>query len=241
MHPAEERLDIHLPLILSYSRQQMRGALAVLEDRPIINSTFRLIEDFFGPWDSDIASSLYRKLRRLAPHIYRLTPEHIMIHGKLDALGKNNVAVTSADPRIKQDFIAGKNAKFIHLAAVNMGNLHMEDIATVIIHEATHLALNTIDLIYPTSLSVEESGLFSPYSLSTLVSMGQREKKRMLENADSISRIVSLLHYSKSSNPEHKMMLRRYLKSGKDNLLNYHLRKPGLVPRISSPILNRKY
>ena len=118
--------------------------------------------------------------------------------------------------------------------------MHVDDISATIIHELSHLILNTEDHAYSICMSKQASGLFTPWSVKELHSYARSKNNDPLNNAETLSRLVLLIYFSESKLPAYKKAYALYWASGDNKILAFHRMDPGQNPRITSPVLARK-
>ncbi|EAA9691087.1 type IV secretion protein Rhs [Salmonella enterica] len=124
------------------------------------------------------------------------------------------------------------------------GKRHLYDIATVIIHEMTHLVLKTKD--YCNSQTVPFSGKFDGKSTKKLRQYASQTNSTPLTGADNIANLISLLYYSQACDEQTKSLYTRYKqslsKSGwREALLDFGGTMPEVSwPRVSSAEIQRR-
>ncbi|EBP3365357.1 type IV secretion protein Rhs [Salmonella enterica subsp. enterica] len=124
------------------------------------------------------------------------------------------------------------------------GKRHLYDIATIIIHEMTHLVLKTKD--YCNSQTVPFSGKFDGKSTKKLRQYASQTNSTPLTGADNIANLISLLYYSQACDEQTKSLYTRYKqslsKSGwREALLDFGGTMPEVSwPRVSSAEIQRR-
>lgn len=240
MHSAENRLRNYLPFIINCAKEQIIGAKNCLLVHPISSETKRIISDLLGNSSPVVITNLLRDLDLLLEHVSRLTPQHFDIAEELYEAGKECIAYVKGTEAESRAFLSGQERTFISISYIATGKMHVEDIATTIIHEISHLVLKTEDLAYSLNLSNQAQGLFNPWSAKNLRDQAKNTNSAMLKNAESLARVTSLLHFSTSNDPEHIKLHELYWKSADSAIFAFHRLAPGIAPRISSPELARK-
>ncbi|ECC4044041.1 RHS repeat protein [Salmonella enterica] len=124
------------------------------------------------------------------------------------------------------------------------GKRHLYDIATIIIHEMTHLVLKTKD--YCNSQTVPFPGKFDGKSTKKLRQYASQTNSTPLTGADNIANLISLLYYSQACDEQTKSLYTRYKqslsKSGwREALLDFGGTMPEVSwPRVSSAEIQRR-
>ncbi|ECH4668152.1 type IV secretion protein Rhs [Salmonella enterica] len=124
------------------------------------------------------------------------------------------------------------------------GKRHLHDIATIIIHEMTHLVLKTKD--YCNSQTVPFPGKFDGKSTKKLRQYASQTNSTPLTGADNIANLISLLYYSQACDEQTKSLYTRYKqslsKSGwREALLDFGGTMPEVSwPRVSSAEIQRR-
>ncbi len=124
------------------------------------------------------------------------------------------------------------------------GKRHLYNIATIIIHEMTHLVLKTKD--YCNSQTVPFPGKFDGKSTKKLRQYASQTNSTPLTGADNIANLISLLYYSQACDEQTKSLYTRHKqslsKSGwREALLDFGGTMPEVSwPRVSSAEIQRR-
>ncbi|ECS1316508.1 type IV secretion protein Rhs, partial [Salmonella enterica] len=164
------------------------------------------------------------------------------------ALNENSFRNINEDPYTPKNAAAcvGSNEHILYDTTKNIsiyinyeetGKRHLYDIATVIIHEMTHLVLKTKD--YCNSQTVPFPGQFDGKSTKKLRQYANQPNNTPLTGADNIANLISLLYYSQAGDTQTKSLYTRYKqslsKSGwQESLLDFS----GAMPEVSWPRVN---
>ncbi|AEX54596.1 hypothetical protein GRAQ_04477 [Rahnella aquatilis CIP 78.65 = ATCC 33071] len=238
MHPAEERLKRLLPFIITTAKQQVNVALEALERRKLSDDTRKILKELLNEDDSATVKKLTHSLNKIRRRMTSLAPEHFDLAEELYEAGGDTIGYVKATDA--KDFKKGTNKKYIALSYIHTGRMHVDDIAATVIHELSHLILNTEDHAYSICMSKQASGLFTPWSVKELHSYARGKNSNPLNNAETLSRIVLLIYFSVSKLAAYKKAYALYWESGDNKILAFHRMEPGQNPRISSPVLARK-
>ncbi|MDY7806701.1 hypothetical protein [Burkholderia stagnalis] len=235
-HPAQNRLINDLPNIINLARRQAEGALRVLS-RPHLDEKHRhILNVFFGDSTDVIRSKLIEILGETLAALQTIRPSNFDVAEELYEAGGGAIAyIRDGD---SERFKKSSDGKYINISYISAGRKHVEDIASTIVHEVTHLALNTEDHEYGDYVKVPSQ--FDAAVLEKLRKYAQTDPQKAINNAESISRAASLLYFSSSQNFDHKKLYELFLKSDSQNVLAFHRLDGGGSPRISSPELARK-
>lgn len=193
MHPAEQRLKILLPSILEIANERVLTALNTLkgEEKSMSKSSLIAIELFIGNKSEKSIINLRHRFKSIQSILEILTPENInIVYSKL-----NNPSayawVSGEDIKRFQD----EHSVTINMSYINLATLHPEAIAKTVIHEVTHLALNTKDYIYAYSGYFSKESLYKDVSLLSLYDYALKPGTKPLENADTLANLVVTLDY----------------------------------------------
>lgn len=238
MHPAEERLKTLLPFIIITARQQIDIALKALGRSKLKDETRKVLKELLNEDSSATVKKLTHSLNKIRRRMANLTPEHFDLAEELYEAGGDNIGYVKASDA--KDFKKGINKKYIAMSYLSTGRMHVDDIAATVIHELSHLILNTEDYAYSICMGKHASGLFTPWSVKELHSYARGKNSNPMNNAETLSRVVLLIYFSESESPMHKKAYALYWESGDNKILAFHRMNPAQNPRISSPELARK-
>jgi hypothetical protein len=238
MHPAEERLRILLPFVIANAKQQLHIALKALGRSKLSEETKKILNELLNENNSATVKKLIHSLNEIKRKMENLTPEHFDVAEELYEAGGGTVGyVKATDAR---DFNNGVRKKYIALSYLRTGRMHIDDIAATVIHELSHLVLNTEDNAYSISMEKQASGLFTPWSVKDLHRYAREKHSLPLNNAETLSRIVLLIYFSESKLPQYKKAYALYWESGDNKILAFHRMDADRNPRVSSPESTRK-
>lgn len=245
MHPAELRLRNNLPEIILRSRRIVAGAIKAIESHSSgsknrFQQTKDMLDKLVGAHDSSTRHALVKSLRKIKACLDGLTPDCFHLDDLLLEAGSETIAYVICFD--SQGFINRVKKQYIALSSINCGRMHLDDIAATVIHETSHIALRSNDDAY--SLSMKNSpaakGLFTPWSVSELISFARNNTANALINAETISRLTQLIFLVNDNSVESAKMVELFGRSGSDHILAFHRLESGSMPRLSSPELARR-
>ncbi|MBU9816214.1 hypothetical protein J1781_15310 [Rahnella sp. C60] len=238
MHPAEERLKTLLPFIIINAKQQIYIALKALGRSKLSDDTKKILKELLNEDSSATVKKLIHSVDKIKRKMANLSPEHFDLAEELYESGGDTIGYVKATDA--KDFKNGINKKYIALSYIRTGRMHVDDISATVIHELSHLILNTEDYAYSICMDKQAPGLFTPWSVKELHTYARGKNSVPLNNAETLSRIILLIYYSESNLPAHKKAYSLYWESGSNKILAFHRMEPGQNPRINSPELTRK-
>ncbi|EDH4586298.1 type IV secretion protein Rhs [Salmonella enterica] len=207
----------------------------------INNETRAIIKDYMGNDSKETIKTLKDALEKM--------------HQAAAALNENSFRNIKEEPYAPKNATAcvGTNAHNLYDTSKDIkilinyedtGKRHLYDIATIIIHEMTHLVLKTKD--YCNSQTVPFSGKFDGKSTKKLRQYASQTNSTPLTGADNIANLISLLYYSQACDEQTKSLYTRYKqslsKSGwREALLDFGGTMPEVSwPRVSSAEIQRR-
>jgi insecticidal toxin complex protein TccC len=247
VHPAYKRLEEYLPEIIERSNKYVSGALDALEltekkffsknlDTP--EKSKRIVKELMGSDSVESINELRTAFKTILTGLERLRPEHIKIVEKLQQGNSDALAYTSKDKATRNKFMFGNNiGNYITISAIQTGNMHIDDIVNIIIHEVSHIAIDSKDEAYAEYIENKERGKFKSMSLLNLRLHAKDKGNNPLQNAESLARTAALLFYSTSNNPEDQLLFKEYKKSGMLANIAYNKLTTSEYNRIPSPDL----
>ncbi|EAA8369889.1 type IV secretion protein Rhs [Salmonella enterica] len=207
----------------------------------INNETRAIIKDYMGNDSKETIKTLRDALEKM--------------HQAAAALNENSFRNIKEEPYAPKNATAcvGTNEHNLHDTSKDIkilinyedtGKRHLYDIATIIIHEMTHLVLKTKD--YCNSQTVPFPGKFDGKSTKKLRQYASQTNSTPLTGADNIANLISLLYYSQACDEQTKSLYTRYKqslsKSGwREALLDFGGTMPEVSwPRVSSAEIQRR-
>ncbi|EAS8987033.1 type IV secretion protein Rhs [Salmonella enterica] len=207
----------------------------------INNETRAIIKDYMGNDSKETIKTLKDALEKM--------------HQAAAALNENSFRNIKEEPYAPKNATAcvGTNEHNLHDTSKDIkilinyedtGKRHLYDIATIIIHEMTHLVLKTKD--YCNSQTVPFPGKFDGKSTKKLRQYASQTNSTPLTGADNIANLISLLYYSQACDEQTKSLYTRYKqslsKSGwREALLDFGGTMPEVSwPRVSSAEIQRR-
>ncbi|QCR35056.1 RHS repeat-associated core domain-containing protein [Nissabacter sp. SGAir0207] len=239
--PLYVELKNRLPHAIDIAKEMINGAMSALE--PQKKSTFskkktpdsskELVRDFIGDDSDETINHLRNKLSSIKILVNKLTPEHFKIYEVIPGVPNATACVTTWDGacyRKGKPFIikfSYTEAKFTHVVGIG----------AAIIHEASHLAVNTEDHAYPTHLMSYQDVKHN--QLAPLHELARQNPEKALDNAESLSTLTLLLHASSHSSVNYINFFEKYVETKKngapetqfDILPNYKGEEPQRQPR----------
>ncbi|EJK6270319.1 type IV secretion protein Rhs [Salmonella enterica] len=200
----------------------------------INNETRSLIKDYMGNDSKETIKILKDALEKMDQAAAALNENSFRNINEDPYTPKNAAACVGSNEHILYD--TTKNIS-IYINYEETGKRHLYDIATVIIHEMTHLVLKTKD--YCNSQTVPFPGQFDGKSTKKLRQYANQPNNTPLTGADNIANLISLLYYSQAGDTQTKSLYTRYKqslsKSGwQESLLDFS----GAMPEVSWPRVN---
>ncbi|EAW2233090.1 type IV secretion protein Rhs [Salmonella enterica] len=200
----------------------------------INNETKSLIKDYMGNDSKETIKILKDALEKMDQAAAALNENSFRNINEDPYTPKNAAACVGSNEHILYD--TTKNIS-IYINYEETGKRHLYDIATVIIHEMTHLVLKTKD--YCNSQTVPFPGQFDGKSTKKLRQYANQPNNTPLTGADNIANLISLIYYSQAGDTQTKSLYTRYKqslsKSGwQESLLDFS----GAMPEVSWPRVN---
>ncbi|ELH5187651.1 type IV secretion protein Rhs [Salmonella enterica] len=207
----------------------------------INNETRAIIKDYMGNDSKETIKTLKDALEKMHQAAAALNENSFRNIKEEPYAPKNATACVGTNEHNLYD--TSKDIKIL-INYEDTGKRHLYDIATIIIHEMTHLVLKTKD--YCNSQTVPFSGKFDGKSTKKLRQYASQTNSTPLTGADNIANLISLLYYSQACDEQTKSLYTRYKqslsKSGwREALLDFGGTMPEVSwPRVSSAEIQRR-
>ncbi|EEH8833293.1 type IV secretion protein Rhs [Salmonella enterica] len=207
----------------------------------INNETRAIIKDYMGNDSKKTIKTLKDALEKMHQAAAALNENSFRNIKEEPYAPKNATACVGTNEHNLYD--TSKDIKIL-INYEDTGKRHLYDIATIIIHEMTHLVLKTKD--YCNSQTVPFSGKFDGKSTKKLRQYASQTNSTPLTGADNIANLISLLYYSQACDEQTKSLYTRYKqslsKSGwREALLDFGGTMPEVSwPRVSSAEIQRR-
>ncbi|ENS4278261.1 type IV secretion protein Rhs [Salmonella enterica] len=207
----------------------------------INNETRVIIKDYMGNDSKETIKTLKDALEKMHQAAAALNENSFRNIKEEPYAPKNATACVGTNEHNLYD--TSKDIKIL-INYEDTGKRHLYDIATIIIHEMTHLVLKTKD--YCNSQTVPFSGKFDGKSTKKLRQYASQTNSTPLTGADNIANLISLLYYSQACDEQTKSLYTRYKqslsKSGwREALLDFGGTMPEVSwPRVSSAEIQRR-
>lgn len=245
MHRAELRLKNNLPEIILRARRMVSEAIKAIEShssgsKTRYQQTKEMFDMLVGAHDSNTRKTLVMSLRKIKACLDGLTPDCFYLDEIIEEAGEEAFAYVICFDA--QGLMHHVKKQYIAISTINCGRLHLDDIAATVIHETSHIALNSTDDAYSLSLrkAPTAKGLFTPWSVKSLIDFARNNTDKALINAETISRLTQLIFLVNDKSADSKKMIELFNRSGSDHILAFHRLEGGAVPRLSSPELVRR-
>ncbi|EAX5087807.1 TPA: type IV secretion protein Rhs [Salmonella enterica subsp. arizonae serovar 13,22:z4,z23:-] len=207
----------------------------------INNETRAIIKDYMGNDSKETIKTLRDALEKMHQAAAALNENSFRNIKEEPYAPKNATACVGTNGHNLYD--TSKDIKIL-INYEDTGKRHLYDIATIIIHEMTHLVLKTKD--YCNSQTVPFPGKFDGKSTKKLRQYASQTNSTPLTGADNIANLISLLYYSQACDEQTKSLYTRYKqslsKSGwREALLDFGGTMPEVSwPRVSSAEIQRR-
>ncbi|ELE6254111.1 type IV secretion protein Rhs [Salmonella enterica] len=207
----------------------------------INNETRAIIKDYMGNDSKETIKTLKDALEKMHQAAAALNENSFRNIKEEPYAPKNATACVGTNEHNLYD--TSKDIKIL-INYEDTGKRHLYDIATIIIHEMTHLVLKTKD--YCNSQTVPFSGKFDGKSTKKLRQYASQTNSTPLTGADNIANLISLLYYSQACDEQTKSLYTRYKQSlskssWREALLDFGGTMPEVSwPRVSSAEIQRR-